>query len=122
MSAATDTYVLGYAGMFLFVIGTTVAIAMMAFDPQSALRKNYARYCSAIDKELRFLLIKRTGPEVARMQVGACLVTPVLAFFLEEWILLLLIPPIALAPYVILRQRRAERVEKIEAQLDSWLM
>lgn len=122
MRADATTYVLGYAGMFLLVIGATVAVFLMAIDPESALRKNYHRYCLAVDKELRFLLIRRTGPEVARMQVVACLVAPVLAFFLEDWILLLLIPPIALTPYVVLRQRRAERVQRIEDQLDGWLM
>src|SRR5690606_34174197 len=49
-------------------------------------------------------------------------VVPILALVLEDTILLLLIPPIALAPVFILRQRCAERVLRIEEQLDPWLL
>ena len=34
----------------------------------------------------------------------------------------LVAPPIALAPYYILQQRCTERVQRIEEQLDSWLL
>jgi len=122
VSADTSTYALGYGGMLLFVIGATVALTLMVLDPQSALRKNYNRYCTAIEKECRFLLIRRTGQEIARMQIGVIFAAPVLAYFLDDWILLLLIPPVAFAPYVILRQRSAERVLHLEGQLDGWLM
>ena len=122
MNAEPTTYVLGYAGAFLFVVGAIVALTLMLIDPSSALRENYARYCSTIDKELRFLLIRRTGAEIAKYQIGGMLAAAVLAFLIEDWILLLLIPPIALAPYVILQQRSRERVRRIEDQLDSWLM
>ncbi|MBX3273118.1 MAG: type II secretion system F family protein [Sandaracinaceae bacterium] len=122
MNVDGSTYALGYGGMFLLVLGATVAVTLLALDPESALRKSYARYTQAVDRELRFLLIRRTGLEVARMQLGAIALVPVVAFFMEDVILLGLIPPIALAPYVVLRQKRAERVQRIEDQLDGWLM
>ena len=122
MSATNTTFVLGYARLFLLVIGATLSFALMATDPQSWARKTHSRYCRELEKMLRFLLIRRTGPEVARYQLVSIALTPVFAFFLDDWIYLLLIPPIALAPYYLLKQRCAERVEKVEAQLDSWLL
>lgn len=122
MNVETTTYLLGYGGAFLLVAGVAVALILMMRDSDSALRQSYARYVNALDKELRFLLIRRTGHEVARMQLGAIAAIPVVTFFLDEWILLLLIPPIALAPFVILRQRATERRQRVEQQLDGWLM
>ena len=122
MSAETSTYVMGYLGALLLVVGSVVTVTLMVIDPKSALRSNYARYTTAVEKECRFLLIRKTGHEIARYQMLAVAVVAVLGFLLEDPILLLLIPPIALAPFVILRQRTQERVLRIEGQLDSWLM
>jgi len=122
VSAETTTYLLGYGGAVLFVIGAVVALLLMLTNPSSALRENYARYCTAIEKECRFLLIRRTGTEIAKYQMGGMFGAVVLGFLLDDWILLFLIPPIALAPFVILQQRSKERVRRIEEQLDSWLM
>ena len=122
MSADTTTYVLGYAGLFLFILGGTAGIAMIVLDPTSEARKQWARYERALELECRFLLIQQSGSTIARLQLVGVLVTPVLAFFLDEWILLLLIVPIAFAPFVVLRQRSAERKQKLEDQLDSWLL
>lgn len=122
MNVDTTTYLMGYGGALLLVAGAATALILMMRDPESGLRQSYARYVNALDKELRFLLIRRTGHEVARMQIGAIVAIPVVTFFLEEWILLLLIPPIAFAPFVILRQRATERRMRVEEQLDGWLM
>lgn len=122
MSADTTTYVLGYAGMALFVLGGVAAVAMIALDPESGARKAWARYERALEQQCRFLLIQQKGSSIARMQLLGVLVVPVLAFFLDDWIFLLLIPPIALAPFVVLKQRSAERKQQLEDQLDSWLL
>ncbi|HJL19173.1 MAG TPA: type II secretion system F family protein [Sandaracinaceae bacterium LLY-WYZ-13_1] len=122
MSASATTLVLGYAGIVLLVVGTTAGIAAMVLDPSSDLRKLWGRYENALERQCRFLLIQRSGASIARMQLLACAIVPVLAFLLDEWILALLVPPIALAPYVVLQSRSRERVQQIEDQLDSWLM
>lgn len=116
------TFVFGYAGLALLAVGATATGLLMATDPQSGIRQAHSRYCRSLEKKLRFLLVKRTGPEVARFQLIGIGVAPVLAFVTDDWIFLLLIPPIALAPHFVLEQRCVERVRKIEAQLDSWLL
>lgn len=122
MSAGTTTLVLGYAGLLLFVIGATVSLTAVAMDPRGVVRKNYSRYCRELERLLRFLLIRRTGPEVARYQLIAIGLVPVIAFAMDDWVTLFLIPPIALGPYYVLRRRCVERVLRIEGQLDSWLL
>ncbi|MGE0790760.1 MAG: type II secretion system F family protein [Sandaracinaceae bacterium] len=122
MTADTETYVLGYAGAFLFVLGTAATMLLIALDPKSFARRGWADYTRALEKMCRFLLNKRTGVEIARMQLAAIAVVPAIAFFLEDEAFLLMIPPIALAPYYVLQRRCVERVQKIEAQLDSWLL
>lgn len=122
MSAETETYVLGYAGLALLVLGLATAGVLTVLDPDSLVRKKWAEYTHALEKMCRFLLIKRTGAEIARMQLAGVSLTPALAFFLDDWIFLLLAPPIALAPYYLLQQRCVERVQRIEEQLDSWLL
>jgi tight adherence protein B len=118
---STTTVVLGYAGIVLLVVGVTVGLAAMVLDPTSALRKLWGRYEAALEQQCRFLLLQRSGASIARMQLAACAAVPVLAFLLDDWILVLLVPPIALAPYFVLKQRSAERVQRIEDQLDAWL-
>lgn len=122
MSATTTTYVLGYAGALLLAIGVTVGVGVMILNPSSELRRAWGRYEALLDAECRFLLYQRTGASIARMQLGGAALVPVLAFFLDDPILLFLIPPIALAPYFILKQRSVERVRRIEDQLDPWLL
>lgn len=122
MSPSSSTMALGYAGIVLLVIGTTVGVAVMILDPSSELRRAWGRYEALLEKECRFLLVQRSGASIARMQLGGIAVVPVLVFLLDDPILFLLIPPIALAPYFVLKQRSVERVRRIEEQLDPWLL
>lgn len=122
MNAETETYVLGYGGLALLVLGLATAATLTVLDPNSFVRKKWAEYTHALERMCRFLLIKRTGSEIARAQLAGVGLTPVFAFFMDDWIYLLLAPPIALAPYFMLQQRCAERVQRIEEQLDSWLL
>lgn len=122
MSASDTTVYLGYAGAVLLAIGLTVGIGVMVLDPRSELRQAWGRYEALLDAECRFLLLQRTGADVARLQGGGALAVPLLALLLEDPILLFLLPPLALAPYYVLKRRSAERVQRLEEQLDPWLL
>ena len=122
MSASITTLILGYAGMVLLVVGAVTAVALLVVDPTSAVREAWGRYVNTLERLCRFLLLDRGGESIARLQLGAIAVVPLLAFFLDDSILLLLIPPIALAPYYVLKRMADERVVRIEEQLDSWLL
>lgn len=122
MTASTLTLAIGYVGLVLLVVGATVAISILVLDPKGAIRKRYAHYEATLEGQCRFLLMQQNGPGIARMQLIACAVVPVFAFLMDDFIYLLLVPPIALAPYYVLKSRSAERIVRIEAQLDSWLL
>ncbi|MFK7989583.1 MAG: type II secretion system F family protein [Sandaracinaceae bacterium] len=122
MSASTLTYVLGYGGMVLFIVGSVVAVALIASNPGSGVRKAWTDYVNSLERMCRFLLLDRTGLDIARVQLGLVAATPVLAFVLDDFIFLLLIPPIMLAPYYVMKSRAEKRVELVEDQLDSWLL
>lgn len=122
MTASTLTLAMGYGGLVLLVIGATVAISMLVVNPEGDIRRRYASYVSALEVQCRFLLTQQSGQGIARAQLIACAVVPVFAFVMDDFIYLLLIPPIALAPYYVLKGRTAERIVRVEAQLDSWLL
>jgi tight adherence protein B len=75
-----------------------------------------------LDREVRFLLLKQTGAQIARWQAIGMAVVPVLAFLLEDAIILLLVVPVAVAPYAVLRRRSDQRLRRIEDQLDPWML
>ena len=116
------TYVLGYGGMFLLIGGLVVAGYLVANDPKSTLRKQYARYVSSVDRMCRFLMNGASGEKIARTQLIAGAAAPVFAFFLDDWIYALLVMPIALVPHFVLESRVRERIQIIEDHLDSWLL
>jgi tight adherence protein B len=122
VTASSTTIYLGYAGVVLLVLGTTVGIGVMVLDPNSELRRVWGRYEALLDAQCRFLLIQHTGASIGRLQLLGAACAPVLALLMEDYIFLLLIPPIALAPYYVLQRRSAERVVRIEEQLDPWLL
>lgn len=120
--ASTLTLVLGYAGMFLAVLGGVAVVTLLATDPESVVRKNYGEYVNTLEQQCRFLLLNRTGASIAKLQIIAILLVPPFSFLFDDAIYLFLIPPIALAPYYVLKSRCAERVQRLEEQLDSWLL
>ena len=122
MGATTTTYVLGYGGAALFILGFIAAIYVTVTNPNSYLRKQYSLYEKAVDAEVRFQLIKTSGPKIAMYQVIAVLVCFGLLIALGEPIYLLLGALIAVLPLTWLRSKHAERVRLLEDSLDSWLL
>jgi tight adherence protein B len=118
----TLTTVLGYAGVVLLALGTTVGVSAMVLDPKSDLRRLWSRYERRLDAECRFLLLKRNGRSIARIQLAALAIVPVFAFLMGDPIYLLLWVPGALTPLYALRRRSSERLMRLEMQLDPWLL
>ena len=108
------------AGAVVVVVAVAVVIYFAIDSPNNMLRRILGRHIDELDRELRFLLSKATGTQIAQVQVGL----GVLALVMSVWStgLLLLIPLIAIAPGFWLRRARTQRVEKIEQQLDGWLL
>lgn len=122
MNVSQATYVLGYGGMLLAVIGVVAATYMMITDPSSALRTRWAEYVGALDREVRFMLMKTTGERIALTQLAIIAALPFVAVLLGDTILVALIPVVAVVPLLYLQNKHAERVRLLEESLDSWLL
>lgn len=111
-----------YAAIALLAAGGALAAALLVASADSPLRRRVGRYQAALDRELRFLLVRTTGLHIIRLQASAILGLIVASFLLDDLFLLLLAPIIAAVPLVLLRRARDKRVLAVELQLDGWLM
>ena len=101
---------------------TVFAIAFEWFGATSssgrvALRAHLGR----LNAKLRLLRSGTRAEQVVIGQAVAAAATVVSVLLRGNWLLLLLLPAIAFAPRVVLEQRIARRVGKLEEQVESWL-
>ncbi|AKF11663.1 type II secretion system F family protein [Sandaracinus amylolyticus] len=122
MNVSQTTMLLGYGGMIMTVLGIVTAGFVTVTDPTSALRRRWAEYVRTLDYEVRFLLLKTTGQRIALTQLAIVLAIPFVSLLLDDSILVLLIPIVAVGPYFWLRRQHDERVRLLEENLDSWLL
>jgi tight adherence protein B len=111
-----------YLAIGLIAGGGSIALVLMTLRSDSALRRRLARYEAALDRELRFLLLRVTGARILRVQAGLVALLLLLSFLFADWFILLLAPFVAGVPLIVLRRRRDRRVLALEIQLDGWLM
>ena len=121
---------LGWLGILMFGVGVAVAIYVTLNDPDSPLAKLYYRYVKHLDGELRTLFIQDvTGAKIANIQIGligAALVVHPIASLLPDppdtalaWAA---IPIVVIAPKLWFIDQKNKRQEKIETQLDTFLL
>jgi tight adherence protein B len=122
VNVSITTYVLGYTGLVLAVCGIVVAGYFLLTDPNSYVRRRWADYVAALDRELRFLLLKTSGRTIALGQLAVIVALPVVALLLDDMTFLFLIPVVMVAPMLWLRMKHQERVRLLEESLDSWLL
>jgi tight adherence protein B len=116
----TTTYlVLGGGG--LLVAGASIAFGV-ALRPTGPLGKALGRYILKLDGECRFQCWPMDGRQMFARQLGAIVLSIVACVVLEETLLWILPPAILLGPVLALRIMRKKRVERIDAQLDGWLL
>lgn len=124
MRATIATYLMGYGGSLLVIVGVTYVFYALLTNPDTFLRKRLLVYEKWLDGEIRFQLWKTTGAAVARIQVAVFAVALVAALALiGRWPILLLLPPIiAIFPRMYIISRHHKRLEQLEILLDSWLL
>jgi tight adherence protein B len=115
------TQLLAYLGIGLTGVGGGATLWLVLRDPDSAPRGALARYIADLDVSARFLLLSRNGTQIARIQMvafalaiaAAVTMNPV---FLYIGVLSLIGPPLWL------RRKVRKRREKLEEQVDGWLL
>ena len=122
LDATVSTLALGWVGLFLAVGGVVAFFFLMITNPNSWPRQRFGEYEDLIEKEVRFQLWKTTGKAIARAQLGVVLAIPVVSFFLAEPIYMLIEIPVLVGPYFWLQGQHDDRMMKLEALLDSWLL
>lgn len=120
----------GWVGVLMFAVGVAVAVYITLNDPESPLAKQYFRYVRHLDGELRTLFIQDvTGAVIANWQIGllaaSVIVHPIASLFPEPpdtalaWAA---IPVVIVAPKLWFIDQKTKRQEKIETQLDTFLL
>jgi tight adherence protein B len=122
IGASGSTYVLGYVGAALLVVGGVFAVYFLVTDPNSFIRVYWARYVAAVDAEVRFQLWKTTGKDFARIQLGIVLGLGVLGFLMNDAFYAFFMIPAAVLPWFWLQSEHAKRMTQLEILLDSWLL
>ena len=116
------TAIFGLLGIVLLSVGVAGMLGVALGDPHSWIRVRWGRYVAALDRELRFLRAGMTGRRLSVIQLIGVGGLGILAAVLADPILVLAAVIGAVAPYPMLRRRHAQRVVKIEDQLEPWLL
>jgi tight adherence protein B len=113
---------IGWVAIVLIAAGGSVALVLTVVTSDSAVQRRLARYRAALDRELRFLLIRTTGARILHAQAAIAAALSATSFVLGDRFILLLVPLVAAAPLCVLRRRRDRRTLALELQLGGWLM
>lgn len=111
-----------YPALLALGVGIYGLVYFQLADSQSKLRVSLFRYQSALDKELRFQLLHMSGKTLLTYQAIICFVWCVLCLWLRSLVFWCFVPPILFFPFLALRRKRVERVNRLENQLDAWLL
>lgn len=111
-----------YAAVALIAVGGAMALAILVVGTDSWLRRRLSGHEEALDRELRYLLIKSSGARVLRLQLAAVAVIAALGFVMRDAFIAVLIPLVLGGPVAVLHRRRDRRTLAIEMQLDGWLV
>lgn len=122
MGASASTYLMGYIGAALLVLGGTASAYLLITDSSSLVRKRWGQYEALLEAEVRFQLWKTTGAYIARVQLLVVLGLFILCVFMGEPLLWLVMPVAIFGPWVHIQREHAKRIEAIEILLDSWLL
>jgi tight adherence protein B len=118
------------SGAILLKLGAiacaTGGLASLAFGlatfRDSALHRAYFRYVADLERRLRLLLREERPEHIVWAQALALAVVIALVLVTHRWILLALLPAVALAPRLVLERMRRTRVARIEQKLDGFVV
>lgn len=116
------TYVAGRAALMWLVLAFGAAGWGLFGTPTAPGRGAARRYLARLDRTLRFLRSSWRAEHVLVLVCGLIAVVAGTAFALKQWPLVIVIPLVALAPTALLERKVAERVGRIEQQIEPWLV
>ncbi len=112
----------GYLSIALMAVGAGLFVYLAVSLPDSPLRSRWEAYVAYLNRYVRFLLLKTSGAEIAKYQAIALAVLLVLTVATGNLMFLLLMVVGAVLPIAWLEGEKKKRIEKLEEQLDGWLL
>ena len=112
---------LTYGGVLLTALGVAwVLYASVAGD--TLLKRYYRQYVAHLDRKLKLLFLPSSGARIAAAQIGAALLVASAGPWLDipYWYLGLVV--VAGAPVLVLKNKHAEHVKRLESQSDGLIL
>ncbi|MFK8001396.1 MAG: type II secretion system F family protein [Polyangiales bacterium] len=122
MNEFLATNLAAWISILMVALGSGAAVWILLGNPDSALREAWDKYVELINKEIRFLLIRKDPTRIAQQQVAALVVTLIIYQLTGNFFVLFLTILVAILPLAMLRSQRDKRITKLEEQLDGWLL
>lgn len=114
--------ILAFSGAALLILGSSATAYHALADPigfSSRLLRGYEQW---LTKRTSFLLLDRSGAELARVQIVLNLVCVVLLLGTGNSIFGVAAIVVTLGPALVLWRQSVVRIAKLEAQLETWLL
>ena len=110
-----------YGGGAALVLGASAAFGL-ALRPTGPLGRAIQRYIARLEIECRFQFFRIDGRQMFVRQLAALVLAVLTCVAVENPWLWILPPLVVIGPALWLRYLRKKRVERIEQQLDGWLL
>jgi tight adherence protein B len=114
-------FLLVSAGL-LAVAGTSTLVYFVLVAEESPFRRVLGRYEERLERHTTFLLVPKSGSQIARLQLILCSVLVGLFLISKSGALALLAVLVAIVPPIVLSKRHLVRINQLERQLDTWLL
>jgi tight adherence protein B len=111
-----------WPALFVAVFVACFATAYAVAAGETVVSKVVGRYVASLNSEFGVLFLPEQGERVVHVQAACLLTLPVAACFIEIPYWWTLWAAVALAPTVVLRQKRKRRVELLEQQVDGFVL
>lgn len=122
MGKDITTDLLKWAGLGLTTLSFLLATWSVVADPQSVLWRQWARYVSHLERQLRLMFIFTPGSRIAQGQVGGVFAILILHALIEIPFWWAFVLAAIFLPPLYIQKMREQRVTAIEAQIDGFLM
>lgn len=111
-----------YVSIAMVAIGSGAFVWNVIGDPDSFLREGWAQYIAALNREIRLQFLKQKAENIAMGQLFLIAITCAVGIAISEPFVFLFVPLIAVLPMVRLKSQGRARIERLEEQLDGWLV
>ena len=119
--SAPSLFLLVSAGL-LAIVGTSALVYFVLVADESPFRRVLGRYEERLERHTTFLLVPKSGSQIARLQLILCSVLVGLFLISKSGALALLAILTAILPPIVLSKRHLVRINQLERQLDTWLL